>query len=285
MVFLLDQENVAQHGLIGIKTLNSEDLIVTFVGDNNRLPYKVENMLNESGVQFEIQHAFVGTKNAIDYQLVTYLTHLINTKKDKSFVILSRDKGFEISVEYLRKNYPEVEVNRCSSIIEYQLRDFCKKDLNMNNNSSKQLFELLWSMRFSKLNNTKKKIKEQFPLIFPYIEPALEEILLYLRDLRLNDTSNDDFVSEFSGYIAEANTPQDTYSSMAKLFGISRKKNERYLKTIRRCIFRSTSFEDFEHRIKSDIELFEVNGIKRIDIPKKIRPFYTDYKKSIARKG
>ncbi len=285
MVFLLDQENVAQHGLVGIKTLNEKDSIITFAGDNNHIPYKVEDMLNDTDSVVEIQNISVGTKNAADYQLVTCLTHLVVNNKDTKFVVLSRDKGFETSVCYLKENHPEIEIYRCSSILEYQMRDFFKKDLNLSTIKSKQLFELLWSLRYSKNTFIELKIKEQFPEIYPYFKNCLNDVLQYVREVKLKDTNNDDFVSEFSRYINESKRPEDTYSSLAILLGISVNNNEKYLKSIRRCIFRSEGFNDFQHRIMSNNEFLEIGEVKRIDIPKKVKPYYNVYKKSISKRG
>lgn len=287
MFLLLDQENVAHHGLNGIEALNENDFIVTFLGKKSILPEKVSKLFKETIAKTEIQSVLVGTKNAADYQLVTYLTSAIIDKKDDVFLVLTKDAGFDISIDYLREKYPTVKIKRCQCILEYLIEDYFERDFNLSERDSKKVFDILWNTRYSPSHVVLKSfVSNSFNKLALYLKNSIPLFQEYLRNLKISDSSDKEYLNSFSKVILQARTPQDTYKSMGDILHIDVVKYERYLKTIRRCLYRSSSYTDFNHRIVSNKELLDLGeNIKRIDIPKKLKPFYSSYKKSISKKG
>lgn len=57
-----------------------------------------------------------GRPNALDFQIVTYLTMKVIEFKDYNdsveFYIVSSDKGFESAINYLHRIYPTTKIER-----------------------------------------------------------------------------------------------------------------------------------------------------------------------------
>lgn len=102
--FLVDMENVQFHGLVGIKTLTKDDTVILFFTDNCKGDWtNVDKYKNESECTILTMNVDCGAKNALDFQLVSYLGLLIGeNKKDKiEYYIVSKDKGYKSSINLL----------------------------------------------------------------------------------------------------------------------------------------------------------------------------------------
>lgn len=96
--YLIDYENVGEAGLKGIADLNEEDYIIIFYSENaGRISFDLHRMLNESTACVEYRKVKSGMKNALDFQLATYLGYLI-AKHDgnTSYYIISKDNGYDV---------------------------------------------------------------------------------------------------------------------------------------------------------------------------------------------
>ncbi|MDR0197304.1 MAG: hypothetical protein LBI36_03695 [Oscillospiraceae bacterium] len=109
-IFLIDFENVHSEGMIGVDNLTEEDEVAIF--------YSV----NADSVSFEILHKLMfckaklsyfkirrGGRNALDFQLATYLGYLISVRPDAQFFLISRDNGFDFAVDFWETGYVEVK--------------------------------------------------------------------------------------------------------------------------------------------------------------------------------
>ena len=98
-VYLVDFENVTSEGLSGVDKLGEGDKVVLFYSTKaNKISMSIHVEMSRSLASFEYKEVAVGGKNALDYQLSTYLGYLIGQKEDTNFYIVSRDRGYE----YLR---------------------------------------------------------------------------------------------------------------------------------------------------------------------------------------
>jgi hypothetical protein len=93
--FLIDYENTKNNGLNGIETLSSKDTVCIFYSENaNTLTFETHKKISESTANFVFQEVDVGTKNALDFQLVTYLGYLIGKDRNQKYFIVTKDAGF-----------------------------------------------------------------------------------------------------------------------------------------------------------------------------------------------
>ena len=123
--YLVDYENVKSHGLDGITSLDSSDVLVIFYSENaDSLTFGLHRRLNESKAKISYQKVDVGTKNALDFQLATYLGYLVrdNEGQESSYYIVTKDQGFTSLVNYWKKRKINV-----SLIVDLSGRDVQKE--------------------------------------------------------------------------------------------------------------------------------------------------------------
>lgn len=111
--YLVDYENVTTHGLDGITMLNAEDVVCIFYSENaDRLTFGLHRRLNEATAKIIYQEVEVGTKNALDFQLASYLGYVIHENKDRdvSYFIVTKDQGFASLVHYWKKQKIDISL-------------------------------------------------------------------------------------------------------------------------------------------------------------------------------
>ncbi|GEM_PF-139260 len=104
--YLVDYENVKSHGLDGIVKMSEEDVVSIFYSENaDTMTFSLHQKLNETRANVIYEKVEVGTKNALDFQLVTELGYLIRDMQDQAvnFYIVSKDKGYGNTVTYWKK--------------------------------------------------------------------------------------------------------------------------------------------------------------------------------------
>lgn len=109
-VFVVDCENVGAEALKCIENFDNTE-VVLFLSQNvgKDSVYKMMNVLANTGAAITIEwHNAIG-KNSLDIKIITYLTLRINESCD--FYIISNDKGYLASTEYLtKKGYENVSL-------------------------------------------------------------------------------------------------------------------------------------------------------------------------------
>lgn len=107
--FLVDYENVNVGGLDGVSNLTENDTVIIFYSINaDTLTFEMHRRINESKANFEFQKILLKERNALDFQLCSYLGYLIrDTGTDEnsknSYFIVSNDKGYSILPDYWKK--------------------------------------------------------------------------------------------------------------------------------------------------------------------------------------
>lgn len=107
-IFLIDFENVNSSGLNGINRLDSSDQVIIFYSENaDSMTFDLHEQINSSKAYIFFQKVDVGLKNALDFQLATYLGYLIceNEKehKDAYYYLVTKDRGYASLVTYWAK--------------------------------------------------------------------------------------------------------------------------------------------------------------------------------------
>ncbi|MCQ2408475.1 MAG: PIN domain-containing protein [Oscillospiraceae bacterium] len=115
-LFLIDYENVNAAGLRGIGQADRSDRIILFYSHAaNTLSFEIMDEMMDSGIMPErvcLEHT---GKNALDFQLVTFLGYLIAKEKADSYYIISKDFGFQSAIRFCQE-YFGVKVHLCPSI-------------------------------------------------------------------------------------------------------------------------------------------------------------------------
>ncbi|MBQ8906741.1 MAG: hypothetical protein IJY85_10305 [Ruminococcus sp.] len=105
-LFLIDYENVNSAGLDGISMLTQRDRVILFYSASaNTISFDVYDELINSRVAFERLNLNSSGKNALDFQLVTYLGYLIAKQEAKEYYIISKDTGYCAALDFCKKQF------------------------------------------------------------------------------------------------------------------------------------------------------------------------------------
>lgn len=145
--YLVDYENTNVNGLNGITNLTDTDVVCIFYSENaQNISFGLHRRLNESKAKKIYQRVEVGTKNALDFQLSSYLGYIIkeNSENQFDYYIVAKDDGYKALSLYWKRKKINV------SIIE---------DISNKNNQNENKKELLKETKIKP--NEKKEISKE----------------------------------------------------------------------------------------------------------------------------
>lgn len=103
-IFLIDYENVHVEGFNGLMNCTENDSIKIFYTKGaDTLTFGLHRRLSETKAKIEYLKVENGSKNALDFQLSSYLGFLIANHSDEKYYIVSKDKGYEILTQFWLK--------------------------------------------------------------------------------------------------------------------------------------------------------------------------------------
>ncbi|MBR3268182.1 MAG: hypothetical protein IKI58_05575 [Oscillospiraceae bacterium] len=105
-LFLIDYENVNSAGLSGIGQTAKDDRIILFYSRSaNTLSFEIMDEMLSSGIMPERVCLEQAGKNALDFQLVTFLGYLIAKDKADAYYIISRDTGYQAAIAFCQEYF------------------------------------------------------------------------------------------------------------------------------------------------------------------------------------
>lgn len=195
-IFLVDTENVNIRALKGANYLKKDDLIILFTTNKTIVHNFHENLIKTIETKATIKNIHIesGGKNCLDFQLVSCLGLVIgsNTKKNMEYYIISRDKGYLHSINFLYKqthcsitlipnikslfdeNYDNTlsimqnmdnEITQCLKNLGYTNKTITKALIAIDSSKTEEDLEVNFFLQFgwnNKIYNTCK------PIIFKY---------------------------------------------------------------------------------------------------------------------
>lgn len=106
--YYIDFENVKTTGLKGIEELAADDCVKIFAkSETDAMKFKDIRMVMKAKARIVIDDVLTGTKNALDFQLLTEL--LIDAMAEgksqgkSRFIIVSKDKGYDPAIAQMKK--------------------------------------------------------------------------------------------------------------------------------------------------------------------------------------
>ena len=121
--YFVDFENVSSSGLNGIDMVGEQDMVCIFYSENaNSLTFELHRQLCASAADIQYQKVEVGLKDALDFQLSSYLGYMIGQNLqwgliDVEYYIISKDQGFRCLENYWReRNVTIFQVESISSL-------------------------------------------------------------------------------------------------------------------------------------------------------------------------
>ena len=115
--YLIDFENVKSRGMEGVELLTEEDTVCIFYSDNaDSMTFDLHRKLNETKADIIYHKVAVGIKNALDFQLATYLGYLICEQQREgihpNYFIVTKDNGFTSLMVYWKAQGVPVRIIR-----------------------------------------------------------------------------------------------------------------------------------------------------------------------------
>lgn len=115
--YLVDFENVKSRGMEGVELLTEEDTVCIFYSNNaDSMTFDLHRKLNETKAHIIYHKVAVGTKNALDFQLATYLGYLIcdqqKSERTQEYYIVTKDNGFYSLLVYWKAEGVPVRIIR-----------------------------------------------------------------------------------------------------------------------------------------------------------------------------
>lgn len=108
-IYLIDFENVHSDGLKGIERLAENDICYVFYSEHaGVLTFNIHKKIIDSKAKIYYVEAQVGMKNALDFQLVSYLGYMIRENQEASYCVISNDRAFALVADFWKKKGVEV---------------------------------------------------------------------------------------------------------------------------------------------------------------------------------
>ena len=108
-IYLIDFENVHSDGLKGIERLAENDVCYVFYSEHaGVLTFNIHKKIIESRAKIYYVEAQVGMKNALDFQLVSYLGYMIRENQEASYCVISNDRAFALVADFWKKKGVDV---------------------------------------------------------------------------------------------------------------------------------------------------------------------------------
>ena len=93
--FLVDYENVHMSGLVGIEELSKSDTVYIFYSANaDSLSFEAMKLLSSAKAKIEYVKVSTVGRNALDFQLSSFVGYLLGKYEDARCYIVSNDKGY-----------------------------------------------------------------------------------------------------------------------------------------------------------------------------------------------
>lgn len=110
-IFMIDLENVRSSGLEGVLSLDKNDTVFIFYSDNayNLTIPTLESINNSKATVKYIKTNYLGA-NAMDFQIVSLYSAMIERYKNGYFYIISHDHGFRSAVSFCQAYFETYDI-------------------------------------------------------------------------------------------------------------------------------------------------------------------------------
>ena len=171
---LIDYENIQK---VNLSDVPDNTLVRVFVGQSQKnIPFELVQQAQRFGQCIEWIKIEGQGSNALDFHIAFYLGKLQTEHKRASFIILSKDKGFDPLIKYINKS--KVSCRRINSLFELSnVSDNHSKDQNL-----KRTIELLSKIEKSKRPRKRTTLSKHILSIFQkkLDGPEIDKIVDYL---------------------------------------------------------------------------------------------------------
>jgi len=99
--YFIDYENVKKTGLTGIEDLGVNDTVYVFYSKNvDTITFDILEKINMSQASIYYIKVDVGSKNALDFQLSSYMGYMIAKEPESKCYLVSKDNGYKALIQF-----------------------------------------------------------------------------------------------------------------------------------------------------------------------------------------
>lgn len=175
--YFVDYENVLQSGLNGIDKLTENDKVVIFYTPTNEtLTFAMYKKMTRCNADIELYRIASGGKDALNFQLCTFLGYVIGNSPETECYIISDDKSYEYMVSFWKDRNVDVKTSpNIFKVIHQQVNvpapesDFDKavKPLNLSETDKQKLLDIYNSaMLFDDATKIRQYINSKIGSVF-----------------------------------------------------------------------------------------------------------------------
>ena len=130
--YLIDFENTKN--ISSLSDLSDQDTIIFFYSQNaNSLSFDLHIELNKSTANKKYFLAQCGGKNALDFQLSSYVGYLISAYPNEKIIIISNDKGFGYLLSFWQEQgFTNIEIRKNISENPIDSKDVVENNKNVH---------------------------------------------------------------------------------------------------------------------------------------------------------
>lgn len=122
MIYLIDSENTGSAWLGLMKGISKKDKVYIFATEkSSKITYSEAGLLADKWDQVDVVMVERGTKNALDFQLATYLGYLLRAGRNGEYIIISGDTGYDPVADFWNsrgKKVKRMTVRECLHLDE-----------------------------------------------------------------------------------------------------------------------------------------------------------------------
>ncbi|MBQ6772678.1 MAG: hypothetical protein IJP48_01305 [Synergistaceae bacterium] len=110
--YFVDYENTGSDGLTGIENLDGDNTVFIFYSSRaGRIMFDLHVKINMSQAVIQYCKVHTGVKNALDFQLASYLGYIIRDNKESqcNYFIVSRDNGYSSLLHFWEERGINIE--------------------------------------------------------------------------------------------------------------------------------------------------------------------------------
>jgi PIN domain len=170
-ILLVDYENIQN---IDLSVIQEQDIdIKIFIGPaQNKIPIELVQASQQFGHRVEWIKIEAAGSNALDFHIAFYLGKFCKELGGGTFLILSKDKGFDPLIKYMNKS--KVNCKRVQNLLDC----FKKKDETVSQNSTSiaKVIENLSKIQKNKRPRTRKTLSQHIKSLLTQKKPSEQEV-------------------------------------------------------------------------------------------------------------
>lgn len=225
--YFVDYENVHSEGIVDCSELEQGDIVYVFYTEQAKnITLDVLEQFTRRGIRLELDKAGTGAKNALDFQLSSYLGYMIAKHETEQlrYVIVSKDTGFDRLVQFWGEKGIQILRQPGISVKEEAKKEKAVKESKSKGRKGKTAKD------GTKENGKPEEITKEDGSKLPIKTKKAAELPAITREEVLQYLTAEEYTEEILDILNSYKTKQAINNSLSKKFRDNKKSSEIYKK-------------------------------------------------------